>query len=246
VRIRHCPQEPVLRRLGLSSEPERRTEAEPRSADRGLLLRDLLRPVVISQIFQGQNDPMTSAERTIDEDADRRLIEGLRSNNRESMAVLYDTYSSMAYGLALRTIGNPTEAEDVVQESFLALWRQAERLDPARGVRSYLLTIVHNKTVDRLRQKGRRPEAALELGETIPSKDEDLAESVARQSEGESVRAAMGSLPAEQRRAIEMTYFNGLTINEVASRTAVPIGTVKSRLRLALQHLRRNLAEAEA
>ena len=195
---------------------------------------------------QGQNDPMTSAERTIDEDLDRRLIDGLRSNNRESMAVLYDTYSSMAYGLALRTMGNPTEAEDVVQESFLALWRQAERLDPARGVRSYLLTIVHNKTVDRLRRKGRRPEAALELADMVPAKDEDPAESVARSSEGETVRAALGSLPAEQRRAIEMTYFNGLTINEVATRTSVPIGTVKSRLRLALQHLRRNLAEAEA
>lgn len=189
---------------------------------------------------------MTSAERTIDEDLDRRLIEGLRSNNRESMAVLYDTYSSMAYGLALRTIGNPTEAEDVVQESFLALWRQAERLDPQRGVRSYLLTIVHNKTVDRLRQKGRRPEAALELADAVPANDEDPADSVARQSEGETVRAALGSLPVEQRRAVEMTYFGGLTINEVATRTSVPVGTVKSRLRLALQHLRRNLAEAEA
>jgi len=152
----------------------------------------------------------------------------------------------MAYGLALRTMGNATEAEDVVQESFLALWRQADRLDTQRGLRSYLLTIVHNKTVDRLRQRGRRPEAALEFAEAVPSQEEDLAESVAKQSEGETVRAALVTLPAEQRRAIEMTYFGGLTINEVANRTSVPIGTVKSRLRLALQHLRRTMAEAEA
>jgi len=105
---------------------------------------------------------------------------------------------------------------------------------------------VHNKTVDRLRRKGRRPEAPLELGESVPDPTEDPAESAARQSEGETVRAALTSLPAEQRRAIEMTYFGGMTINEVANRTSVPIGTVKSRLRLALQHLRRNLAEAEA
>jgi RNA polymerase sigma-70 factor (ECF subfamily) len=187
---------------------------------------------------------LTAAERIIDEDVERRLIEGLRANDREIMAELFDSYSSLAYGLALRTLSDRGEAEDVVQESFLALWRQAERLDPARGVRSYLMTIVHNKTIDRLRRKGRRPEAALEFAESVPDNSEDLAESVARQSEGETVRAALGTLPAEQRSAIEMTYFGGMTINEVAGRMSVPVGTVKSRLRLALQHLRRRLAEA--
>ena len=187
---------------------------------------------------------MTVAERTIDEDAERRLIEGLRANDREIMAELFDSYSSVAYGLALRTLGDQGESEDVVQESFLALWRQAERLDPSRGVRSYLLTIVHNKTIDRLRRKGRRPEAALEFAEAVPDDSEDLAESVVRQDEGATVRAALVSLPEEQKRTVEMTYFGGLTISEVADRMSVPVGTVKSRLRLALQHLRRRLAEA--
>jgi RNA polymerase sigma-70 factor (ECF subfamily) len=187
---------------------------------------------------------VTAAERTIDEDVERRLIEGLRADDREIMAELFDSYSSVAYGLALRTLGDQGEAEDVVQESFLALWRQAERLDPARGVRSYLLTIVHNKTIDRLRRKGRRPEAALEFAEAVPDNSEDLAESIARQAEGASVRAALVSLPVEQKRTVEMTYFGGMTISEVAESMAVPVGTVKSRLRLALQHLRRRLAEA--
>jgi RNA polymerase sigma-70 factor (ECF subfamily) len=187
---------------------------------------------------------MTAGERTIDEDVERRLIEGLRANDREIMAELFDSYSSLAYGLALRTLGDQGESEDVVQESFLALWRQAERLDPSRGVRSYLLTIVHNKTIDRLRRKGRRPEAALEFAEAVPDESEDLAESVARSAEGATVRAALVSLPAEQKRTVEMTYFSGLTISEVADRMSVPVGTVKSRLRLALQHLRRRLAEA--
>jgi RNA polymerase sigma-70 factor (ECF subfamily) len=187
---------------------------------------------------------LNAAQRIIDEDVERRLIDGLRSNDREIMAELFDAYSSVAYGLAVRTLGDQGEAEDAVQESFLALWRQAERLDPARGVRSYLLTIVHNKTIDRLRRKGRRPEAALEFAEAVPDDSEDLAESVARQSEGETVRAALVTLPDEQRRTVEMTYFGGLTIAEVAGRMSVPVGTVKSRLRLALQHLRRRLAEA--
>jgi RNA polymerase sigma-70 factor (ECF subfamily) len=187
---------------------------------------------------------LTAVERIIDEGVERRLIEGLRANDREIMAELFDSYSSVAYGLALRTLRDGGEAEDVVQESFLALWRQAERLDPTRGVRSYLLTIVHNKTIDRLRRKGRRPEAALEFAEAVPDQSEDLAESVARQAEGETVRAAMVSLPPEQRRTVEMTYFGGLTISEVANLMSVPVGTVKSRLRLALQHLRRTLAEA--
>jgi len=187
---------------------------------------------------------MTAGERTIDVDAERRLIDGLRANDREIMAELFDSYSSIAYGLALRTLGDTGESEDVVQESFLALWRQAERLDPSRGVRSYLLTIVHNKTIDRLRRKGRRPEAALEFAEAVPDDSEDLAASVARQAEGATVRAALVSLPAEQKRTVEMTYFGGLTISEVADRMSVPVGTVKSRLRLALQHLRRRLAEA--
>jgi RNA polymerase sigma-70 factor (ECF subfamily) len=194
--------------------------------------------------WRGAGDPLTSPERSIDEDVERRLIDGLRNNDREIMAELFDAYSSVAYGLALRTLSDAGEAEDVVQESFLALWRQSERLDPTRGVRSYLLTIVHNKTIDRLRRKGRRPEAALEFAEAVPDDSEDLAEAVARQSEGEMVRAALVTLPAEQRRTVEMTYFGGLTISEVAANMAVPVGTVKSRLRLALQHLRRRLAEA--
>ena len=75
-------------------------------------------------------------ERIVDVDAERRLIDGLRNNDREILAELFDSFSSVAYGLALRTIGDAGEAEDVVQESFLALWRQAERLDATRGVRS--------------------------------------------------------------------------------------------------------------
>jgi RNA polymerase sigma-70 factor, ECF subfamily len=186
---------------------------------------------------------MTPNERNVDQEMETRLIDGLRSNDRDSLATIYDLYSGIAYGLALHTMGLPSEAEDVVQESFLALWRQAERLDPAKGVRSYLLTIVHNKAVDRLRQRGRRPETVLDLDAPIPATGDNPEESVTKESERQSVRAAIVNLPPDQRRTVEMAYFAGLTLAEVASRMQVPLGTVKSRLRLAMGHLRRALAE---
>jgi len=186
---------------------------------------------------------MTSAERTADEENERRLIDGLRNDDREALSAIYALYGGLAYGLAVRTLGVTSEAEDVVQESFVALWRQASRLDPARGVRSYLLTIVHNKSVDRLRRRGRRPEVPLEPEAPIPATGDDPVELAERKSERDMLRAAMEKLPPDQKRAVEMTYFNGMTINEVATRLQIPLGTVKSRLRLALGHLRRHLGE---
>src|SRR3989304_8052826 len=93
-------------------------------------------------------DPPPNLGRTMDRD-DERLLEGLRRNERDAMAALYDRYGRLAFGLAYRVVGESGEAEDVVQESFLALWRQAAKLDPERGsVRSFLLTIVHPRAVD--------------------------------------------------------------------------------------------------
>ena len=185
---------------------------------------------------------MTSPERTIDEGNERRLIEGLLRNDSDTVAAIYDAHSGIAYGLAARLLGMSQEAEDVVQESFLALWRQAERLDPARGIRSYLLAIVHNKAIDRVRRRGRRNEAVFDPQAPIPASGGDPVERAERLADRENVRSALQSLPEEQRRTVEMTYCNGFTINEVAARMQVPAGTVKSRLRLALAHLRRGMA----
>jgi RNA polymerase sigma-70 factor (ECF subfamily) len=186
---------------------------------------------------------MTSTGRTIDEARERRLIDGLRNNDRGSLEEVYDEYSGAAYALALRVLGIAGEAEDVVQESFLALWRQATRLDPGRGIRSYLYTIVHNKAIDRLRQRGRKGELPLDLDAPLATSDAGPEETVTQVEERASVRAALLALPEEQRRTVLMTYYGGMTINAVASRMGVPAGTVKSRLRLALGHMRRSLDE---
>jgi RNA polymerase sigma-70 factor (ECF subfamily) len=189
-------------------------------------------------------DPITDPRRIARQASDRELIEGLRKNDRECLATIYDTYSGIAYGMALHILGNNAEAEDVVQDSFLALWRQAERLDPDKGLRSYLLTIVHNKGVDRLRKRGRRPEAPLDLDAPIPSAAISPEDAVTQEDERQTVRDALVGLSQEQRRTVEMAYFGGMTLHEVATRMQVPLGTVKSRLRLAMGHLRRSLAES--
>ena len=149
-------------------------------------------------------------------------------------------------GVAVRVLGSGADAEDVVQESFLALWRQAPRLDPSRGLRSYLLTIVHHKAIDRLRRRGRRVEVTLDPQMALSSPESQGPEAAAtRSSEREQVRRALTGLSEEQRRTVEMTYFAGLTMNQAAERLGIPVGTVKSRLRLALDHLRRHLAEQQ-
>ncbi len=190
-------------------------------------------------------DPTAAAERSSDEAFDQRLIEGLQRNEREALATAYDSYGGLAYALAARVMGVSSDAEDVVQESFLALWRQAPRLDAKRGLRSYLMTIVHNKAVDRLRQKGRRPEAVLNEDAPFKAPDNEAPEKVVEKaSEADEVRAAMSGLSEDQRTAVEMTYFKGMTISDAAEKLGIPVGTVKSRLRLALGHMRRRLEGA--
>ena len=190
-------------------------------------------------------DPGASSERTTDEAFDQKLIEGLQRNDRESLAAAYDSYGGLAYALASRVMGVSSDAEDVVQESFLALWRQAPRLDASKGLRSYLMTIVHNKAVDRLRQKGRRPEAVLNEDAPFRAPEEgEPAQIAEKASEAREVRDALTGLSEEQRAAVELTYFKGMTINDAAQQLRIPVGTVKSRLRLALGHLRRQLEGA--
>jgi RNA polymerase sigma factor (sigma-70 family) len=186
-------------------------------------------------------DPSRSSARTTDRE-DAALLERLRSNDREAMSELYDACGRQAFGLAYRIVGEAAEAEDVVQEAFLTLWRQAARLDAARGsVRSLLLTIVHRRAVDAVRLRAGRPERGLEAIERVLAAPDDPFESASLAEERSRVRRALDELPPDQREAIEQTYFGGLTVAELAGRAGVPLGTAKSRLRLALQRMRKSL-----
>jgi RNA polymerase sigma-70 factor, ECF subfamily len=175
------------------------------------------------------------------EPSDADLVAALARRDLGALAALYDRYSRLAYTLAYRILGEPEPAEDVVHDGFLAVWRGAGTYVPERGdVRSWLLSIVHHRAVDLLRRRTSFRQAPLEMAAESPA-DEDTAVEAARSVERRSVREALAALPEAQRRAIELAYFGGYTHVEVASLLGIPLGTVKGRVRIGLQKMRRAL-----
>ena len=160
------------------------------------------------------------------------------------MELLYDRLGRQAFGLAYRILGDGPSAEDAVQEAFLTLWRQAERLDPARGkVSSFLMTVVHHKAIDLLRSRRGEMTKRESLDPPVFAQEgADVLESVTESMGRDAVRSALQSLPEEQRQPIELAYFEGLTHVEIADTLGIPLGTVKSRLRLGLEKMRQALA----
>jgi RNA polymerase sigma-70 factor (ECF subfamily) len=176
-------------------------------------------------------------------DLDLPLIERLAAGELEALQELYERHKTMAYSIALRITGDGATAEDAVQDAFLGAWRNAARYEAGRAsVRTWLLTIVHRRAIDAVRRR-RRPEATVEIDEgvaeslTMP----DVWQEVARGIDRTTVAGALAQINADQRSAIEMAYFEGLTQTEIADRSGVPLGTVKSRLRLGLLGMRRLL-----
>jgi RNA polymerase sigma-70 factor (ECF subfamily) len=156
----------------------------------------------------------------------------------EAMEALYDRHSRAALGLAVRMLGEREAAEEVVQEAFLALWRYAQRFDAARGsVRTWLLGIVHHRAIDRLRGRPQVAPLPDELG-ADPSPTADVWRQTAQRLDRQAITGALDQLPAEQREAIELAYFGGLTQAQIALALGIPLGTVKGRMRLALARLR--------
>ncbi len=160
------------------------------------------------------------------------------------LETLYDRYHSMAYALALRITTETGLAEDVVQDSFLGVWRNASRYAEAKGsVRGWLLAIVRHRAIDAMRRQrasvaiGEEADEAVPTALTLP----DIWPEVAGRLDAEQIRRAMTALPPAQRDVIELAYFDGLTQREIAERTHAPLGTVKSRIRLGLASLRDQL-----
>jgi RNA polymerase sigma-70 factor (ECF subfamily) len=190
---------------------------------------------------RSRTDPQALETRTSDRE-ELRLLQRLRARDRAAFAELFDAQGKAAFGVAYRMLHDAREAEDAVQEAFVSLWRQAQSIDPARGnVRSLLLTIVHRRAIDTLRRRAGRPVTALDDADQVRSVAPDPLEQASEAEERARVRAAMEGLPADQREAIELTYFGGLTVTEMAERQRVPVGTAKSRLRLGLERMRRTL-----
>lgn len=162
-----------------------------------------------------------------------------------AFALIYDRHSGAAYSLAYRILGSRGAAEDAVQESFLTVWRSRERYMPERGsVRTWVLAIVHRRSIDVLRRNVvhlRRQKAAGEAADRHLEGDRTEVE-VVRREEAREVRAALEELPPPQRKVLELAYFGGFTHSEIAGMLDEPMGTVKGRMRLGLQKLRIQLA----
>jgi RNA polymerase sigma-70 factor (ECF subfamily) len=174
-------------------------------------------------------------------ESDRALVAAMVARDADAIARLYDRHSARLLGVAYRILGETGEAEEVVQEVFLYAWRAASSYDPFRGsVLAWLIVATRSRAIDRIRTRkvavssdetGREPLGDLRAGDDV--------EQGAASRQWEAVcRAAVAELPADQRRALELAFFEGLTHQEIAAKTATPLGTVKTRIRLGLMKLR--------
>lgn len=160
--------------------------------------------------------------------------------------VLFDRHSDAAFSLAYRMCGRRNMAEDVVQEAFFSLWRSGVQYDPARGsVRSWLLRVVHNRTIDAFRRSSAKDSRDVhdeQAAERLAASELTDAE-VERREDVREVRSALDELPTEQRQVIEMAYFGGFSHSQIAEMLSLPAGTVKGRMRLGLSKLRITLGD---
>ena len=178
---------------------------------------------------------------------DGQLVELVAQRDAGALEALYDRYGRAAYSLARRILTEETLAQDVVQEVFLSLWRDARRFDAGRGtVATYLLSMTHHRAVDVVRReenlrRWRTSDEGLELEPDPKARVEDEVEASERRTE---VRAALAELPAAQREALLLAFFGGYTQREVAALVGVPLGTVKTRMAAGMRKMKEALQDA--
>jgi len=176
--------------------------------------------------------------------ADEEIMHLVQDGDARAFELFYDRHSGPAFSLAYRMVGNRTVAEDVSQEAFVSIWRSRLRYQSDRGsVRTWVLGIVHHRAIDALRRNtvhDKRRASAEGIEERFEAPEQTDVEA-ARREEARTVRAAIDELPSEQVRVIELAYFGGFSHSQIADQLEMPIGTVKGRMRLGLDKLRRTL-----
>ncbi|HEX8857222.1 MAG TPA: sigma-70 family RNA polymerase sigma factor [Thermoleophilaceae bacterium] len=177
--------------------------------------------------------------------ADEELMQLVQDGDPRAFELLYDRHGDAAFSLAYRMVGDRVAAEDITQEAFLSIWRSRERYQRERGsVRTWVLGIVHHRGIDALRRNlvhQRRRASAEGIEERHEAPERTDAEAL-RRAEAKTVHAALETLPDDQSQVIELAYFGGFTHIQIAEMLAMPVGTVKGRMRLGLEKMRRELA----
>lgn len=181
--------------------------------------------------------------------SDEALMRLLREREATALDQLYERHSRSVYSLTYRVLGDAAASEDVLQEIFLKLWRQPEAYDPNRGTLvAWLLSVAHHRAIDVLRRQRTRAEQPFPehwaAGQAPADGSVDPAEAVGQLEAASAIRRALAQIPAAQRRAIEMAFFQGKTHVEISAELGEPLGTAKTRIRLGMRKLR-TLLEAE-
>lgn len=171
------------------------------------------------------------------------------AGDESALSALYDRYSGMLFAMLVRILRDPPAAEEILQDMFLQLWRGAARFDANRGsLPAWLMVIGRNRALSRLRTREHReiPEDIEAFPANAVPSSVNLEDDAERSLLMEKLRTAMATLPTEQREAVELAYFEGMTQSEIAARTGSPLGTVKSRVRTAMQSLKQVFDERTA
>jgi RNA polymerase sigma-70 factor, ECF subfamily len=192
------------------------------------------------------NPPSTGSAYPSNNDEDRELVRRMSTGDTQALARLYERWSRPVHALVVRLVRDPDDADDVVEDTFYQAWRQASRYQPARGaVSTWIVTIARSRALDRLRSRRRLREEPLTpvmvLDELTDGVNPDPATGAEDAELRERVVEAIRALPPEQREVLELAYYGGLSQTEIAERTGQPLGTVKTRTRLAAQKLRERL-----
>ncbi len=177
---------------------------------------------------------------------DRGLMAQMVEGDEGALGHLYDRYASMLLGLAMRVVGTPEEAEEVVQEVLIQAWKQAERYNPDRSsVATWLVMMTRSRAIDRIRSRNvvDRTLAAAQKEERRTHESPEGGRNVLQQERAARLQTELAALPPEQRQVLGLAFFSGMTQREIAGETGIPLGTVKTRTLLAMKKLRAALSE---
>jgi RNA polymerase sigma-70 factor, ECF subfamily len=181
-------------------------------------------------------------------EADRLIVRRMAGGDHLALGELYDRHARLLYSLALRIVRERSDAEDVLQETFSQVWRQANRFEASRGtVVGWLVTVTRSRALDRLRQRRTQREGAADfdrVADNLPDQSRALDLQLVTAEQANRVRQALAALPDELRIPLELAYYEGLSQSEIAERLRTPLGTIKTRMRQTLLRLREALAGA--